>query len=125
MRKFNNVTIDQFRNDFQKAVKEVEEKWGVNITAQRITYGPDSCRFKVAVEPQNKTIISPKPTTGTYRFNKNKMLYIGDKCAIDDPRGRKYGICTLVKKNRVNWKIKSETGIMVTVPGDFVFAVEQ
>lgn len=46
----NQTTLSQFREDFQEAVKKLEEKYGVVIEAGRITYEASRFQFKVEVK---------------------------------------------------------------------------
>lgn len=45
----NERTLREFRQDFQQAVKSLEEKYGVVITAKGITYSDNEFHFKTEV----------------------------------------------------------------------------
>ena len=45
----NQTTLKQFRQDFQDAVKSLEEKYGIVIQAKSITYSSNEFHFKVEV----------------------------------------------------------------------------
>lgn len=55
----NNQNFREFRDDFAKATKEMEEKYGVKLEMGGITYDSDSFHFKVTVT-NTDSIISPK-----------------------------------------------------------------
>lgn len=46
----NQSTLKEFREDFQEAVKSLEEKYGIIIQAKGITYEPSQFHFKVEVK---------------------------------------------------------------------------
>ena len=55
----NNQNFREFRDDFSKATKELEEKYGVKFEMGGITYDSDSFHFKVTVT-NTDSIMSPK-----------------------------------------------------------------
>ena len=55
----NDQNFREFRDDFAKAIKELEEKYGVKFEMGGITYDSKSFRFKVTATNAN-SILSPK-----------------------------------------------------------------
>ena len=55
----NNQNFREFRDDFAKATKELEEKYGVKLGMGGITYDSDSFHFKVTAT-NTDSIMSPK-----------------------------------------------------------------
>lgn len=45
----NNQSLDAFRDDFEKAMVSLQEKYDVTIALERITYGEESFSAKVTV----------------------------------------------------------------------------
>ena len=47
--KITNESLDAFRDDFEKTVKSLEEKYDVTIEMGRITYGEQDFRAKITI----------------------------------------------------------------------------
>jgi len=60
--------VKNFRNDFQSAITELQEKYGVNINAGTIRYSDNELRFKVTAR---KGKVTPKLSKEAFQ--------IGDK----------------------------------------------
>ena len=55
---FDKVTVGLFRNDFQKAVKELEDKYGVHISLGTLTYSGGEVRGKMTATKGEKAVRS-------------------------------------------------------------------
>ena len=69
----NDQNFREFRYDFAKAIKELEEKYGVKFEIGGITYDSKSFRFKVTATNAN-SILSPKEE---FAKNAKALAFLG------------------------------------------------
>jgi hypothetical protein len=62
---FDKVTVGLFRNDFQKAVKELEDKYGVHISLGTLTYSESEVRGKMTATKGEKPV---RASISEFRF---------------------------------------------------------
>ena len=100
--KITNTTLNQFREDFKKAMKDLEEKYEVQINAGKITYDNISFTFTVKVvngtdEVEANRITFENNLKGTYLEKEDflrSFVAEGRTYTITgiNPKGRKHPI---------------------------------
>ena len=86
----NRQTVKSFRTDFQSAVKQLEQQYGVNINLGTIRFDASELRAKMTA------------TTGTASEKLAKSDFsIGDKVTINHRKciGKTYTVVRKMKKN--------------------------
>ena len=82
--------VKSFRNDFQSAITELQEKYGVNINAGTIRYSDNELRFKVTAR---KGKVTPKLSKEAFQ--------IGDTVKINhkSATGKQFRVEKIMTKN--------------------------
>jgi hypothetical protein len=82
--------VQNFRNDFQNAIKELQNKYGVNISTGTIRYSSDELRFKVTA--RKGQVIA--------KLDKNSFS-VGEKVTINHKscKGKIYEVVKVMTKN--------------------------
>jgi len=82
--------VQNFRNDFQNAISQLQNKYGVIINAGTIRYTEDELRFKVTAR---KGKVTPKLTKEAFQ--------VGDKVKINhkSAKGKEWLIEKIMSKN--------------------------
>jgi dsDNA-specific endonuclease/ATPase MutS2 len=85
-----STEVKNFRNDFENAVKELQNKYGVNISTGAIRYTDSELRFKVTAR---KGKVTPKLTKEAFQ--------VGDKVKINhkSANGKEWLIEKIMTKN--------------------------
>jgi dsDNA-specific endonuclease/ATPase MutS2 len=85
-----STEVKNFRNDFENAVKELQNKYGVNISIGAIRYSDSELRFKVTAR---KGKVAPKLTKEAFQ--------VGDKVKINhkSANGKEWLIEKIMTKN--------------------------
>lgn len=116
----NPTTLQAFRSDFQQAVKALEEKYGVTVQAQKITYDSGSFHFKVEVnngsaEEAAKNHfenhcelygLEPSDYLKTFTWKGNEYQIVGIK-----PSGKKNNI--IIKDTHTNTEYVGSSAIVL------------
>ena len=71
---FDKVTVGLFRNDFQKSVKELEDKYGVHISLGTLTYSEGEVRGKMTATKGEK---ADKPKI--YEFRSGDVVKVNHR----------------------------------------------
>ena len=82
--------VKNFRNDFQNAVAELQNKYGVNISTGTIRYSDSELRFKVTAR---KGKVTPKLTKESFQIG--DIVKINHKSAI----GKQFRVEKIMTKN--------------------------
>lgn len=96
---FNKNNVKEFRADFQKAVAELEKKYGANISLGTIRFSEEELRAKMTAIIGKKT-----PTITKNNFS------VGDKVRIYHRKMDPNKVFTIVKINKVNIRVMDEGG---------------
>ena len=83
--------VQNFRNDFQNAVVELQNKYGVNISTGTIRYSDSELRFKVTAR---KGKITPKLTKESFKIG--DIVKINHKTVNENDRFR---VIKIMSKN--------------------------
>ena len=85
-----NSEVKNFRNDFENAIKELQNKYGVNISTGTIRYTDSELRFKVTAR-KGKVIT---------KLDKNSFS-VGEKVTINHKscKGKIYEVVKVMTKN--------------------------
>ena len=85
-----NTEVKNFRNDFENAVKELQKKYGVNISTGAIRYSDSELRFKVTA--RKGEVIA--------KLDKNSFS-VGEKVTINHKscKGKIYEVVKVMTKN--------------------------
>ena len=106
---FDKVTVGQFRIDFQKAVEELEAKYGVNISLGTLTYDEGEVRGKMTATKGEKLV---KATINEFK--------IGDIVSINhktvDPN-KQYRVIKINKKSMKVINLNNKFNIVKVSPG--------
>lgn len=93
------LEIKNFRDDFQKAVAQLEKQYGVNIGLGTIRYDDNGLRTKMTAVKGAKIEI----------LDKNDFQ-VGDTVTIDHKKINPNDKFTIIKINKVNIKVRSANG---------------
>ena len=93
---FDKTTVGQFRIDFQKAVEELEAKYGVNISLGTLTYSEGEVRGKMTATKGEKVV---KPQINEFK--------VGDIVSINHKSVNPKTQFKIVKKNRKTVKVQN------------------
>lgn len=93
------LEIRNFRDDFQKAVIQLEKQYGVNIGLGAIRYDDNGLRTKMTAVKGTKIDI----------LDKNDFQ-VGDTITIDHKKINPNTKFTIIKINKVNIKVRSVNG---------------
>lgn len=96
--------VQIFRGDFQKAVSDLEDKYGVNISLGTIRYDVNGLRAKMKAEKGEKII----------RLSKDDFQ-VGDSVVITHNRVNPNDEFEVVKINNKNIKVKDSKGGLINV----------
>ena len=82
--------VQNFRNDFNHAITELQNKYGVNISTGTIRYSDSELRFKVTAR---KGKVTPKLTKEAFQ--------VGDKVRINhkSAKGKEWLVEKIMSKN--------------------------
>ena len=69
--KFDKITVQLFRTDFEKAIKDLEERYGCNISLGTLRYSDNEVRGKMIAQKGEKPV---KKTV--------QLFQVGDKVRI-------------------------------------------
>ncbi len=94
---FDKVTVGLFRNDFQKAVQELEAKYGVNISLGTLTYDEGEVRGKMTAKKGDKKLVKPQ----IHEFKIGDIVSINHKSVNPNLQFK------IVKKNRKTVKVQN------------------
>ena len=98
--KFDKQQVEQFRNDFQDAVKHLEKIYGVHISLGTLTYDGGEVRGKMTATKGEKMI---KPTINEFK--------IGDIVSINHKTINPNNRYEIVKINKKTLKVKNLNNI--------------
>jgi len=93
--KFDKNTVTLFRIDFQKAIKDLEERYGCNISLGTLRYSDNEVRGKMIAQKGQKTI---KPT-------KTTNFKVGDKVKIVHKKANPNFVFVINKINKKSIKV--------------------
>ena len=93
--KFDKVTVQLFRTDFEKAIKDLEERYGCNISLGTLRYNDNEVRGKMIAQKGQKAI---KPTTTNFN--------IGDKVRILHKKSDPKTLFRIIKINKKSIKVR-------------------
>ena len=94
--KFDKLTVQQFRRDFNDVVKELEEKYKVHISLGTLTYDEGEVRGKLTARKGDKPV-KKSPQS----FQLNEIVGINHKTVPSDNRYK------VVKINKKTIKVKN------------------
>ena len=94
--KFDKLTVQQFRRDFDDAVKELEEKYKVHISLGTLSYNDYEVRGKLIARKGNKPVRKE-----TSAFQLNEIVGIDHKTVPSDNRYK------VVKINKKSIKVRN------------------
>ena len=106
---FDKVTVGLFRNDFQKAVKELEDKYGVHISLGTLTYSGGEVRGKMTATKGEKPVRS-----SISEFKIGDIVSINHKKV--DPN-KQYRIVKINKKTIKVVNLNNKFNILKVSPG--------
>jgi hypothetical protein len=98
----NKQQAQQFRVDFQNAVKQLEQQYGAKISLGIISYDENGLTTKLSLST------SFKPSTST-----KVDFMINDKVKINHRSVTPTEVFTIVKINKVSIKVKSTTSTRI------------
>lgn len=96
---FSNSVLDQFRKDFNSAVKDLEKKYGVEMQMGTIRYDDQDFRFKTIVTKFNP---NKRERLIASDFRVGDLIYIDLDMAPKAPAGT----MEVIRVNRKNLKCK-------------------
>ena len=94
--KFDKVTVQLFRADFEKAIKDLEERYGCNISLGTLRYNDNEVRGKMIAQKGVK-----KETLKNSDFN------VGDKVRILHKKADPKTLFRVVKINKKSIKVRN------------------
>ena len=94
--KFDKVTVQLFRTDFQKAMKDLEEKYGCNVSLGTLRYSDNEVRGKMIAQKGVK-----KETLKNSDFN------VGDKVRILHKKADPKTLFRVIKINKKSIKVRN------------------
>ena len=97
--------VQTFRGDFQKAVAQLEEQYGVNISLGTIRYDVNGLSAKMKAEKGEKII----------RATKNDFK-VGDMVTINHKKVNPNDEFEVIKINAKNVKVKGPQGLFSVTP---------
>ena len=97
--------VQSFRGDFQKAVAQLEEQYGVNISLGTIRFDGSGLRAKMEAVKGEKVI----------RATKNDFQ-VGDIVGINHKKVNKNDEFEVIKINAKNVKLRGDYGLMSVSP---------
>lgn len=97
--------VQTFRGDFQKAVAQLEEQYGVNISLGTIRYDENGLGAKMKAEKGEKVV---RATRADFQ--------VGDVVGINHKKVNPNDKFTIVKINNKNIKVKGSTGMINVSP---------
>ena len=97
--KLDRKGLQQFREDFDSAVKKMEKKYGMSIDLGNIRFDGTELRSKLTA-----TVGTPRKTHDINEFN------IGDYVGIDHKRVEKNASFKVIKVNRVRVLVEGRDG---------------
>ena len=103
---FSRVVFDNFRNDFNKSMEELEKKYGFKIDLGTINYGEVNASAKITitdVEKGVKTGLSPEQTiwNNNCHFFNFKPEDFGKQIKLDNRYFKIIGILPNCRKNGI------------------------
>lgn len=114
---FNTAEFRKFREDFQEAVRSVEEKYALTIEAGNITYSADTFTYKVTCAKTDAGDLKQKEFErycASYGFSKDdykrEFVLNGDRYAFVGISAKSYArpcICTNLGNNK-QYKLSAE-----------------
>ena len=93
---FDKLTVQQFRRDFNKVVKELEDKYKVHISLGTLSYNDYEVRGKVIARKGN-----PPVKSTINEFQLNEIVGINHKTVPSDNRYK------VIKINKKSIKVKN------------------
>ena len=93
---FDKLTVQQFRRDFNKVVKELEDKYKVHISLGTLTYDKSEVRGKMIARKGN-----PPVKSTINEFQLNEIVGINHKTVPSDNRYK------VIKINKKSIKVKN------------------
>lgn len=102
---FNELTVNQFRKDFQSSIAELEEKYGVTINLGTLTYDSASIRGKMTALKGNRE----------EEFSKDDFI-IGETVRIAHKKVLPTEKFKIIKINNKNIKVEGNRGIFSVSP---------
>jgi len=94
--KFDKVTVQLFRTDFEKAIKNLEERYGCNISLGTLRYNNNEVRGKMIAQKGVK-----KETLKNSDFN------VGDKVRILHKKADPKTFFRVIKINKKSIKVRN------------------
>ena len=107
---FDKTTVGQFRVDFQKAIKELEKKYEVNISLGTLTYDEGEVRGKMTARKGDKKLV--KATINEFKIG--DIVWINHK-KVDHKK--KYRIAKINKKTMKVVNLNNAFNIVKVSPG--------
>ena len=101
--KFDKVTVQLFRTDFEKAIKDLEERYGCNISLGTLRYNDNEVRGKMIAQKGEK-----KERLSVTDFK------IGDKVKIVHKKSDPKAVFVIKKINKKSIKVTSVDNIFNT-----------
>ena len=102
--KFDKLTVQQFRRDFNDVVKELEEKYKVHISLGTLSYNDYEVRGKVIARKGDKPV---KKEISSFQLN--EIVGINHKTVPSDNRYK------VVKINKKTIKVRNLNNILNVV----------
>jgi len=107
--KFDKLTVQQFRRDFNDVVKELEEKYKVHISLGTLTYDEGEVRGKLTARKGNRPVKKEIPS-----FQLNEIVGINHKTVPSDNR---YKVVKINKKSIKVRNVNNTFNIVKVSPG--------
>lgn len=100
-----NQEVKNFRNDFQKAIAQLEKQYGVNIGLGTIRFDENSLRTKMTAVKGEKTQM----------LSKNDFK-VGDVVGINHKKINPNDTFKIIKISKVNIKVRGVKGLFTVSP---------
>ena len=101
----NKQKVQQFRNDFQKAVEQLEEQYGMNIRLGTIRFDVNGLSSKMTAEKGEKIVRATKDD-----------FKVGDMVTINHKKVNPNDEFEVIKINAKNVKVKGPQGLFSVTP---------
>jgi len=100
-----NQEVKNFRNDFQKAIVQLEKQYGVNIGLGTIRFDENSLRTKMTAVKGEKTQMLSKDD-----------FKVGDVVGINHKKINPNDTFKIIKISKVNIKVRGDKGLFTVSP---------
>ena len=93
--KFDKVTVQLFRTDFEKAIKDLEERYGCNISLGTLRYSDNEVRGKMIAQKGEKSVKKPV-----------QQFQVGDKVRVLHKKSDPKTLFRVIKINKKSIKVR-------------------